>query len=142
MATLYLPYGFIKDATRWSSFENAFYNYASRITWSLGLAFVLVPIITAPPAAGKSDPVKMNLLHVIGDSKVWTVLSRLTFCVYLVHVALIYFWCGSILREAAFSWPFIVGAYGGILIWSLILGGLVHLFVELPFASLVRILIM
>lgn len=82
----------------------------------------------------------MLLISVLASSKMWTVLARLTYSVYLIHCVIINAWLGSMQREQPYSWLFLVNNFGGVLWWSYILGAVVFVAVEAPFGALVKLI--
>ncbi|KAI3631354.1 hypothetical protein MIR68_010844 [Amoeboaphelidium protococcarum] len=142
---LYLPYDYVRHLTRWqSAAANSFYNFYSRWLWSIGLSLIIMPSIVAPVFTaidGDSvDSSKLLLISKLASARIWTVLSKLVFLVYMIHVIYINIWVGSELREQSYSWPVAVNGFGGIMFWSYLTAAVVFLIFEAPMGTIVKLL--
>ncbi|KAI3651010.1 hypothetical protein MP228_004491 [Amoeboaphelidium protococcarum] len=145
LSTLLLPNTFAKNMSRWQSAEaNALYHYMSRIVWSIGLSMIIWPSITSPVSSvdGKNQRWSQILfIEQLASWNFWTVLGRLTFCVYLTHCLVINLQLLGTLREQSYSWPLFLTIYGGVLLWSHLIAVIVYALVEQPLNNIVKLLL-
>jgi peptidoglycan/LPS O-acetylase OafA/YrhL len=130
--TVYYPYDEVKNPGTWTNLRNAMFNGFSKILWSLGLSFFILPSII--------NPQRTRLLTTFSAWSGWKVAAKLTYSVYLVHYMLNYVFFASRLREEAYKPATFVFNFGGVLWWSYLAAVLMFLFIEAPFGNLLKLL--
>jgi peptidoglycan/LPS O-acetylase OafA/YrhL len=129
LTCIFMPYDTLTRGERWSSAGNAVYNTLSRMLWAIGLSCFLYPSLIHT---------KADIMQPVFEWKLWTVLSRLTYAVYLVHILVLVYFNGQNQQVVPVNALSVVSAFGNALIWSYVLAIVLHLSVELPFGQLIK----
>jgi len=115
----------------WSNLTMSFYIALSKPAWSVGV-FVLVGLLFLET---------LPCVDVILNNHLMAVLGRISFCIYLVHPAIINWYYYSAETPPHFNGLWYTINYLGLLSLSIMVSILVHLFVELPVGNLTKLIL-
>nr|CAB3264544.1 nose resistant to fluoxetine protein 6-like [Phallusia mammillata] len=108
----------------------AFYNAMARPMWCVGLAWVVIAC-----SNGRGGPVNTFL-----SWKGFIPLSRLTYCAYLLHPLIIWWFFGSQEVMVHYSIPYVLSLFLAALVLANLLAYAVHLLVEAPVIMITKTL--
>ena len=114
----------------WTSLTMSFYIALSKPAWTVGV-FLLVGLLFIE---------QLPWVDIILNNHVMAVLGRISFCIYLVHPAIINWYYYSSETPPHFNGLWYTINYLGLLSLSIIVSIMVHLFVELPVGNLVKLI--
>lgn len=112
----------------WSNLTMSFYIALSKPAWTVGV-FILVGLLFME---------QLPWVDLILNNHLMAVLGRISFCIYLVHPAIINWYYYSAETPPHFNGLWYTINYLGLLSLSIIVSILVHLFVELPVGNLTK----
>jgi peptidoglycan/LPS O-acetylase OafA/YrhL len=112
----------------WSNLTMSFYIAFSKPAWTVGV-FILVGLLFME---------QLPWVDLILNNHLMAVLGRISFCIYLVHPAIINWYYYSAETPPHFNGLWYTINYLGLLSLSIIVSILVHLFVELPVGNLTK----
>lgn len=104
----------------WSKATMSMYIGLSKPAWTIGLALMCYLLFL-----GEGGVVKTFL-----ECHAFTVLSRLTYCVYLVHVIIIYWLNGELLGPVHYSNNWLALMYSGLITMAMAVATVLHLLVS------------
>ncbi|KAG1671122.1 Nose resistant to fluoxetine protein 6 [Nymphon striatum] len=105
-----------------------FYAGFSKILWSGAMLWIIFVCVTA----------NAKLLNSFLSCKLFTMLSKITYCLYLIHPCVIYQYLGNLQDTIVFSHVNTIILFTSILIYSSILAFIATLFIEIPLGKLPR----
>jgi peptidoglycan/LPS O-acetylase OafA/YrhL len=73
------------------------------------------------------------------NAKPLVYLSRISFCTYLVHLFVVYYFLGDRVYDLYYNLIDVFTVYCGLLVLSLFFGFLLTMLVEVPFATLLKV---
>ena len=115
----------------WSNLTMSFYIAFSKPAWALGV-FIMVELLFLE---------KLPWIDLILNNHLMAVLGRISFCIYLVHPAIINWYYYSAETPPHFNGLWYTINYLGLLSLSIIVSILVHLCVELPMGNLTKLIL-
>jgi peptidoglycan/LPS O-acetylase OafA/YrhL len=115
----------------WSNFTMSFYIAFSKPAWTVGV-FILVTLLIME---------QLPWVNLILNNHFMAVMGRISFCVYLVHPAIINWYYYSAETPPHFDGLWYTINYLGLLCLSIIVSILVHLVVELPVGNLTKLVL-
>ncbi|XP_039252326.2 nose resistant to fluoxetine protein 6-like [Styela clava] len=130
LAVLYGLWPYVKDGTMMTVSLSAFYNAMSRPIWAVGLAWVVIAC-----TSGYGGPVNTFL-----SWKLFVPLSRLTYCIYLVHTLILFWWFSTQEQSVHFSNTMFAFYYVGLLFMSIFGAYCLSMLIESPFIRLVSLI--
>ena len=115
----------------WSNTVMSLYISLSKVGWTIGLAIISLLLFLK----------ELPFLSVILENYVMSILSKLTFCMYLVHPFIIYWYYFSKVYPDHFSDSWYISSYLSIVFATTIVSTIVYLFVEKPISNIEKLLI-
>jgi peptidoglycan/LPS O-acetylase OafA/YrhL len=115
----------------WTNFTMSFYIALSKPAWTVGV-FLLVGLLFMEQLPWVDKILNNHLMAVLG---------RISFCIYLVHPAIINWYYYSAEKPPHFDGLWYTINYLGLLSLSILVSIMVHLFVELPVGNLTKLIL-
>ncbi|TKR83236.1 hypothetical protein L596_016859 [Steinernema carpocapsae] len=133
LGCLFGIFNYMNGSTDWSVFTRASYNNFSRLGWGLSLAFLVVAC-----QKGFGGPIK-NIMSL----KIFTPLSRISYCAYLVHYMMVYIFIAMWRQPLHYVTIFenYVHMAVACIVISYLFGMVWSLMFEIPFGKLEKMLI-
>ncbi|KAG8289170.1 hypothetical protein J6590_003508 [Homalodisca vitripennis] len=114
----------------YSRWQSSLYIGFYRLFWSAGIAWLILACTTGYG----------GFLNKIFSLPVWVPLGRLTYCIYLTHVAVILYSIGGMRKPQHFSYYNMILKFLGELIISTILAAILSLMIEAPLMVLEKVI--
>ena len=130
IACVFAPYDSIHDLSPWNLAGNMAYNLLSRFGWGVGLALLTFPSIVFPN--------HNRALHSLVSWPAWSLIAKLSYCVYLVHCFVINVLVGGNLRTQPVTNVVMVTMFGSVMFWSYLAGAVLYVAVEAPTAFIIK----
>lgn len=114
----------------WSNLTMSFYIAFSKPAWTLGVLILIGLLFLG----------QLPWIDLVLNNHLMAVLGRLSFCIYLVHPAIINWYYYSAETPPHFDGLWYTINYLGLLSLSIIVSVFVHLFVELPLGNMTKLM--
>ncbi|XP_049938885.1 O-acyltransferase like protein-like [Schistocerca serialis cubense] len=134
-AVVWGPYHLLQECASLTTttLESAAYAALHRFTWALALGWIIIACYHNLRFGVIGDAVKGIL-----ESSTWQPLSRLSYCIFLTHIAVLIINSGRIRTPIFMDEYLLMHSYAGDLAIVLLISMALHLFVEAPSLFLAR----
>ncbi|XP_049765187.1 O-acyltransferase like protein-like [Schistocerca cancellata] len=134
-AVVWGPYHLLQECASLTTttLESAAYAALHRFTWALALGWIIIACYHNLRFGVIGDAVKGIL-----ESSTWQPLSRLSYCIFLTHIAVLLINSGRIRTPIFMDEYLLMHSYAGDLAIVLLISMALHLFVEAPSLFLAR----
>ncbi|XP_047096593.1 O-acyltransferase like protein-like [Schistocerca piceifrons] len=134
-AVVWGPYHLLQECASLTTttLESAAYAALHRFTWALALGWIIIACYHNLQFGVIGDAVKGIL-----ESSTWQPLSRLSYCIFLTHIAVLLINSGRIRTPIFMDEYLLMHSYAGDLAIVLLISMALHLFVEAPSLFLAR----
>ncbi|XP_049792510.1 nose resistant to fluoxetine protein 6-like [Schistocerca nitens] len=134
-AVVWGPYHLLQECASLTTttLESAAYAALHRFTWALALGWIIIACYHNLRFGVVGDAVKGIL-----ESSTWQPLSRLSYCIFLTHIAVLLINSGRIRTPIFMDEYLLMHSYAGDLAIVLLISMALHLFVEAPSLFLAR----
>ncbi|CAD8115428.1 unnamed protein product [Paramecium sonneborni] len=120
-----------KDMNAWSQQAQYFYQAFNRVFFVLGVGLCITPALLGC----KNDPSRFILGHPF-----WQPIARISFCMYLTHFIVILFMTFSSTQLVYYQYSHILFFTLTDIVYTIIIGGIISLAIEVPCMNLEKIL--
>lgn len=115
---------------KWPIFVHSLYWAFTKPLFIVGMFLTILPSILG---------ISHSLLNLVLTAKIVAYVSKISFCSYLIHLVVIYQFLFTRTYDVYYNLNDNFVVFGGMLILTLCLGLAFTMFVELPFANLVKL---
>lgn len=120
----------LQTGSHWPQIGHSLYWAFSKPIFVTGMILTVLPSCLG---------IKHSFFNLILTAKCFVLIARISFCTYLVHILVIYYFLLDRVYDVYYTIPDVFVMNFGLLTISLFFGFILTMFVELPFANLLKI---